>query len=56
MLNLKLSKHGMQAVKLAFKFESQLHFFLMILTVLHVLFFQLESQGAFIGSFPLKFL
>ena len=42
-------------VKLAFKLQSQLHFFLMVLCVLSILFFELKSHLAFIDSFPFKF-
>jgi hypothetical protein len=44
------------AVELAFEFKTQLNFFLVILTVLHVLLFQLESQSALIGPLTFKLL
>jgi hypothetical protein len=56
MFDFKFTVNRVHAVKFTLKLESQLHLFLMILTILHIFFFQFKSEGPLISPFPFEFL
>ena len=54
MPDLELSMSVVHRIELAFEFEPQLDFFLVVLSVLHVLFFKLESLMLLLGTVLLQ--
>jgi len=55
-LDLQLPVHGVHAVQLGLELEPQLHLFLMVLRVLHVLLLQLQPQRPLISPLFLQLL